>query len=448
MEEPQYSERARKIVHMAMGGCALSLRYLTWWQAAPLAGAALAFNVFVLPRVARQLYRPTDHAQRLPGGIIFYPISVLFLILMFPNRLDIVAAAWGILAFGDGMATLAGISFGRRRIPWNREKSIVGSVAFFVCGGMAGAFLAWWCRPGLMPPAYMWFSLGAPFVAALVAAFVETIPVRLDDNLSVPASAALVLWALSLVSADLLWSTLTGAGVGIVLVIALNLVIAFAGYLAGTVTRAGAIGGSVIGIVIAATTGWRGWTLLFVTFLAAAVSSRLGLRRKTLLGIAEERGGRRGAGNAIANTGFAAGAALLSALTYAHDAALLAFAAALAAGGSDTFASEIGKAWGRRTYLVSNLRIVAPGTPGAMSLEGTIAGLLAAFGLATVAILLGLVGPKALLPVVIGATVGSLCESLLASSLEGPGILNNDILNFLNTAIAATAAIFAARLFV
>jgi uncharacterized protein (TIGR00297 family) len=448
MEEPPYSERARKVVHMAMGAFALTLRYLTSWQAAVLAATALAFNLLVLPRVARQLYRPTDHARRFPAGIIFYPLSVLLLILVFPSRLDIVAATWGILAFGDGMATLVGMTFGRRRIPWNRDKSITGSIAFVVCGGIAGAFLAWWCRPGVIPPAFMWFSIGAPLVAALVAAFVETIPVRLDDNLSVPASAALVLWALSLVNTDLVWRTIEGAGASILIVIALNLVIAFAGYVAGTVTRAGAIGGSVIGSVIAVTTGWRGWTLLFVTFLTAAVSSRLGLRRKTLLGIAEERGGRRGVGNAIANTGFAAGAALVSALTYAHDAGLLAFATALAAGGSDTFASEIGKAWGRRTYSLSNLRIVPPGTPGAMSFAGTIAGLLAAAGLAAVAIVLGLVGPKALLPVVIGATIGSLCESLLATSLEGPGILNNDLLNFLNTAIAATTALLVARLFV
>jgi uncharacterized membrane protein len=53
-----------------------------------------------------------------------------------------------------------------------------------------------------------------------------------------------------------------------------------------------------------------GWTLLLVTFVAATVASRLGLQRKMLLGIAEERGGRRGAGNAIANTGVAAIAAL------------------------------------------------------------------------------------------------------------------------------------------
>ena len=58
--------------------------------------------------------------------------------------------------------------------------------------------------------------------------------------------------------------------------------------------------------------------LLLATFALAVVTSRLGLRRKTLLGIAEERGGRRGAGNAIANTGVAAAAAVLGALSYAQ----------------------------------------------------------------------------------------------------------------------------------
>ena len=107
--------------------------------------------------------------------------------------------------------------------------------------------------------------------------------------------------------------------------------------------------------IIFASLGWPGWALLLLTFVAASVSSRLGLRRKMLLGIAEERGGRRGAGNAIANTGVAAIAALLVAgRRRLADAARLAFVAALAAGGSDTIASEIGKAWGRR-HVVDHL---------------------------------------------------------------------------------------------
>ena len=55
--------------------------------------------------------------------------------------------------------------------------------------GAAGAFLCWWCRPAVIPPPYTWFSIWMPVLAATAAAAVETIPIRLDDNLSVPASA-------------------------------------------------------------------------------------------------------------------------------------------------------------------------------------------------------------------------------------------------------------------
>jgi uncharacterized protein (TIGR00297 family) len=201
----------------------------------------------------------------------------------------------------------------------------------------------------------------------------------------------------------------------------------------------------VIGTAIAATAGWSGWVLLLATFLAASITSRLGLRRKTLLGIAEERSGRRGAGNAIANTGFATAAALLSVLSIERDLAVLAFVAALVAGGSDTIASEIGKAWGRRTWLFPTFQRVAPGTSGALSLEGTVAGIGGACLLAGLAVAVGLVPRTALLAIVAGATIGSLAESLLGATLEAPGILNNDMLNFLNTGIAATAAIAIVR---
>ena len=42
--------------------------------------------------------------------------------------------------------------------------------------------------------------MAAPIAAALVAALVETIPVRLDDNLSVAATAGGAMWLASLVS--------------------------------------------------------------------------------------------------------------------------------------------------------------------------------------------------------------------------------------------------------
>jgi uncharacterized protein (TIGR00297 family) len=339
------------------------------------------------------------------------------------------------------MATLVGRRVRSAPIPWNREKSIAGSVAFILFGGSAAAFLCWWCRPAVVPPPYPWFSIAMPWLAALIGAAVESIPIRLDDNLSVPASAGVVLWLTSFISQDLAIDAAHRAAGMLPLALLANATVAAVGYAGRTVTMSGTIAGAVIGTIILVAGGWGAWALLLATFALAVISSRLGLRRKTLLGIAEAKGGRRGAGNAFANTGVAASAAALGALTYAHGPARIAFVAALAAGGSDTVASEIGKAWGRRTILLTSLQRVPPGTSGAISAEGTVAGLIGALALSALGAAFGIIPFTVVPPVVIGATIGSFAESLLGSTLEPSGVLNNDVLNFLNTTIAAAAAL-------
>jgi uncharacterized membrane protein len=74
-----------------------------------------------------------------------------------------------------------------------------------------------------------------------------------------------------------------------------------------------------------------------------------------------------------------------------------------------------------------------------MSLVGTLAGVASAAALGSIAVLLGLAGWTALVPIVVAATISALVESALGATLEAPGILNNDMLNFINTAVAAVA---------
>ena len=436
-----HSEDARQWVHIASGSFALLLRFLAWWQAALFAISALVFNVLLLPHVGgRRLIRPLEHA-RYPLGIVLYPLAVLALVLVFASRLDIAAAAWAILALGDGTATLVGRRARSARLPWNPDKSVAGMVAFAVFAAAGGVALAWWTAPAVDAAPSLTFIIVAPCAAALAAALVETLPVGLDDNLSVPFAAGSVLWLGSLSSTAALSASRDLVVANLPWALAVNAVTSWLGYRARTVTRAGMIGGALIGVVIYTAGGFSAWIFLFVTFLAAAVTSRVGLRKKVLLGIAEERSGRRGAGNAFANCGVAALAAIAAIVTPYRTEALLALAAALTAGGSDTVASEIGKAFGGRTYLVTTARGVPPGTPGAMSLEGTAAGVVAALALGALGAGLGLVPWSALLAMVAAATAGALVESALAATLEGPGILNNDMLNFINTAVAAGVAL-------
>jgi uncharacterized protein (TIGR00297 family) len=467
-----HSEHARQWVHIGSGLFALLLRWLTPWQTAGLAAFALAFNLLALPRIGgRRLYRPVDEARGFPLGILLYPLAVLLLALIFPSRPDITAATWAILAFGDGAATLVGrhvttinaesaecaehaeqnysagsagsasSAFISRRLPWNSEKTVAGTLAFMICGGIGAVALAWWTRPAATPTPTLAFTIIAPLVAAIAAAFVEAIPVRLDDNISVPAAAATVLWLASLMDRAAFDAVRASVMAALPWAVGINALTAWLGYRAKTVSRSGAIAGALIGIVLYGGGGGGAWILLLATFLAASITSRLGLKRKVLLGIAEERGGRRGAGNALANCGVAMMAAMAAVTTPYSSAALLALVAALTAGGSDTVASEIGKAWGGSTFLVTTFSRVKPGTPGAMSIEGTAAGLLAAFALAAIGVALRLIPASAIPVVVAGAIAGALVESALGATLEGPGILNNDMLNFINTAVAAAVAL-------
>src|SRR4051812_17860614 len=232
----QFSEDNRQIVHVAMGLLALLLRYLTSWEAMILAGGAVAFNLYALPRLGGRLYRPGEGRQRLRAGIVVYPLAGLLLIVVFPDRPDIVAGAWAVLAFGDGMATLVGRRSSGPRIPWNREKSLAGSTAFIVCGGAAASFLCWWCRLAVIPPPYSWFTLWMPWAAAIIAAAVETIPIKLDDNISVPAVASATLWFASLVSEDLAAATLAHGLRVLPLALLANGAVAALGYAVRTVT--------------------------------------------------------------------------------------------------------------------------------------------------------------------------------------------------------------------
>jgi len=425
-----------------MVGWAFLLRFLTWPQAAALAGTALLFNAFLLPRLGgRAIFRPDDVRRGFPIGILFYPIAVLLLILVFRKRLDIAAAAWAILAVGDGAATLAGRRFGRNRIAWNRDKTWEGTLAFVLAGSAAAVFLCWFTQPNVATPASLTYVFVAPILATIAAALVESIPVRLDDNLSVPFAAGITLWLASLADASMFAANLPGIIGRLVPALLVNGGFAAVALLEGAVTWPGAIVGALIGIAVYLGAGWQGWIMLFAAFVCAVLTSKIGSERKRNLGIQEDREGRRGAGNALANCLVGAIAALAAVMTPYQAEAWLVVVTALIAGAADTAASEIGKAWGRHTFLVAGFRPVAPGTSGAVSLEGSIANVVAALALAVLGAALGLMAASSVPIVVVAALIGASVESVLGATLEKPRILNNDLLNFINTGVAAAVVL-------
>ena len=435
------SEWSRQSVHVLVGALALTLPWLTWPQALLIGASGVVFNLVLLPRLSPQLFRADDRRRPLLSGIVLYPAAVFGLILCFPTRPAIAAISWVILAAGDGLATLVGAHVRTARLPWNEHKSIGGLAAFVILGGLAAIGIALWMDRAGAQHADAVALFVAPVLATIAAALVETVPIKLNDNISVPVIAALVLWSCSFADQQTFVAARDVVAARLWPALGLNAAVAVLGYFARTVTVTGATIGAVIGIAVFLGTGAEGWAMLFAAFLLAAVTTRVGLRHKAAAGIAEARGGRRGAGNAIANTSLAAFAAALSLGIPDPELARVALVAALATSASDTVASEIGKAWGRTTWLVVGFRRVPPGTSGAISLEGTLAGMLSALFLAWVAEGLGLISYEWMPGIVAAATIASMIESVLGATLERDGVLNNDALNFVNAAIGAGLAV-------
>jgi uncharacterized protein (TIGR00297 family) len=439
----QRGELARKLVHMGVGLIAFSLRWLGPFWAALLAAGALGFNLFLLPRIGgRKLWREHEVAAGSSTGIVLYPLAVLLLILIFYPRLEVAAAAWGILAFGDGMASIAGMSLGREKLPWNPRKSWIGTLAYVLFGTVAAAVLLVWTAPA-QGRAFGWgFALAAGLATALLAAALESLPQGLDDNIGVPLVSGLFLLGLVLTQGR--WGAFLadpGLPFRLAAAAAVNAALAGTAYALRTVNRSGVIAGFLVGFVIYAFLDWRGYLLLMAFFVLGSAATKLGYRKKEAAKLAQEDKGRRGARHALANAGVATACALFAAMTPYPVLFGLAFAGAFATAAADTASSEIGQLLGRRTYLVTTFRPVPRGTEGAVSLEGTLAGILASLVIAALGAALGLFPWIGVLAVVFAAFVGTTFESVVGAALEKRQLLDNEALNFLNTLVGALVAV-------
>jgi uncharacterized protein (TIGR00297 family) len=443
------SDTMRKLVHVAMAGFALLLRWIPWWMAALLAAGAVASNLTWIPGVAGgRLMREEEQGRRWGSGVVLYALSVLVLILVFRDRLDLVAGAWGILAFGDGAATLVGRNAGGPRLPWNRAKSWSGTLAFFLFGTAGSAALMSWVRAGAPSPPGELPVVAIAAAAALATGVVESLSLELNDNVSVPLLSVLVLYSLSLVDPEIWRSSaallLGNLGRGVVVTAAF----ALAAWWTGSVSGSGVAAGLLVGVVIAVFTGLAGFGVLGVFFVLGAVTTRLGYRWKAARGIAQEKGGARGAVHALANCAVPAYLAFLAASVPEPLASALkvAFVASLATAACDTLGSEVGPLGGRDPFLVTRLRRVPAGTPGAVSMLGTLAGAGGALLVGAAGAVGGLIAPAAVGIVVAAALTGAFLESFLAATLEPGGWIGSETINFINTLAGGLAAVGLTRL--
>jgi uncharacterized protein (TIGR00297 family) len=180
---------------------------------------------------------------------------------------------------------------------------------------------------------------------------------------------------------------------------------------------------------------------LLALFLLTFSATRFGRSTKQRLGVAEDKRGRNAA-QVAANLGVA-GLGAAAALVYPLPGASLyavAVVAALAEATADTLASEVGEVLGGPPLLLTTLRRVTPGTDGAISLAGTVAGTSGAVLVALVSVSALELSLGSAVSALVGAIGGLFVDSLLGATAERRGWLNNDAVNFLSTFAASVIA--------
>ena len=438
------NETLRKGIHIAFGLGAFTFKWLPWYVAAGVCVAAIAGNWLVLHRVVgRGVAR---HERGFDAGIMLYPTMVLLLVLVFRNHLHFAAIGWAMLAFGDCVATLAGKAIRIAPLPWNPDKSWGGVLACFAAAAAAGLAVAYWMD--FREPV-------AVILAALAAAIVESLPLGVDDNVTVPlaAVATVVIASIEVTSAYSVWPQTVPW-------LLVNAVLALAGYFLRSVNFSGALGGWFLGATLILGAGWPMYVALLAFFILGTATTKLGYARKEKLGLAQEGGGARGFSHAFSNVGVAAICAVAVSRLYRMDeqplewmtVAYLMGIASLATAAADTTASEIGQLLGRRAFLPLTLRRVPVGTEGAISIEGTFAGLIGGFLVAAAGVLslhYGLLPTNlgAIFFVTAAAFLGSFIESIAGSwNRKRMSPVPNGVLNFFNTAVGAALMYYACQI--
>lgn len=270
----------------------------------------------------------------------------------------------------------------------------------------------------------------------------------------------------------------------LLLAVCLNSAAAVASAWRRAVTADGAVVGAITGTAILIVGGFFYWTMLMLFFVTASLVSRAGKKRKAALDELHEKGDKRDWVQVLANGGVATVAVLLLGIT-GNRAFGIAAAASFASANADTWASELGVLSRRSPRSVLTWKSLPRGTSGAVSGVGTAASAIGAgiialwFGAAvsvTNGVYLGrfasgaaeqsnITGLAAGVVVLVAGLFGSLTDSFFGATIQahyktpggdqterpvtdgapnrlvsGVAIVNNDAVNFISSAIAATAA--------
>ncbi len=229
----------------------------------------------------------------------------------------------------------------------------------------------------------------------------------------------------------------------------INFILIYIFYKIPLMTKGGWISAGILGSILWGCLSWQGWMSVVIYLLFGSLVTKIGFKFKKEQGIAEKRGGRRGPENVWGSAATGLFLAIMTKLNAANIVMFkIGFAASFAAKLADTFGSEIGKRFGKDTYLITSLKKVERGTEGGISLEGTLASLLGSIFMAFIMLRLSLISTKShFIIVTASGFLATLFESFIGARFQNKYKLSNELVNAIQTSIASFFAMLALILY-
>ena len=358
-------------------------------SAIPLLAAAVFLGFFKDDATGRRSY-----------GILYYAISFFALTLFFgDDQPHLVFYPLMVLAWSDGLATVVGYGFGKRKFDFSPEgKTLEGALTFFFVTFVILGFSSLIIPQITESIDYRWAFFMAVFLAVL-----ELLSIRSFDNLWVPV--ALAYWLILLEASG---SFIYGLAIP---------ALAFFAFRRKWLTSGGAFAAAILGWIFVVNS--QPEIIIFPTafFLIGSLLSRLPGHK--------DDGAVRNANQVFANGGIPA-VFFMAYFIWADSVFLIAGISGFAFALSDTSASEIGVRMGGNHYKILNGKKAISGASGAVTLRGSLAGLIFAFVPAALAVLpMFDFSVAQCLIIGVAGVLGNLADSLIGDIFQAK-YLNSD----------------------
>jgi phytol kinase len=139
----------------------------------------------------KAMSRSGDRREILRGPL-YYGVIFVLLTIIFWKSTPIGIVALMLMCGGDGLADIFGRRWGKAHLPWNKNKTFMGSFGMFLGGWFLSLFILWvFSIANIFSNSFQSYILPVTIIS-LIGTLVESLPLRDIDNITVTLSAIIM----------------------------------------------------------------------------------------------------------------------------------------------------------------------------------------------------------------------------------------------------------------